>query len=228
MAWRPAMTKQGHAVDADAVGAQIIGVHRFGICIGGQVGIGLDGVEAELPGEAGQGGRVADIHPIGEMGVEHRFHRRHAEAGLLAHHPAHQAVRVDGGGGAQDTVEAEGDAFDAADIGDGGVEAAGAFLATEFADDIVVARHAAARHVRVEQEGAPDQLGMDVRPAAQGAQQAAGAEIAPGADQVVHDLYAQPGVGRRAVGGDVDVQRCDRAGFAVLDHASTALAGSAP
>ena len=130
----------------------------------------------------------------GEEGHGHRI------GAALAGGEADEAVGIDGGGGAADALEMEGDALCAADLGDGGVETAGALLAAELAHDVVAAGHAEAGHVGVQQEGVPGQRGGDVRPAVERAQQALDAEIAPGADEVVDDLDHQLGLG-----GHVDV-----------------------
>src|SRR3984957_717879 len=68
-----------------------------------------------------------------------------------------------------------------------------ALLAAEFADHVVRARRAVARHVRVEQERPPGELEQEVRPAAEGPQQAADAEVAPRANEVVDDVDLKAG-----------------------------------
>ena len=57
---------------------------------------------------------------------------------------------------AADAIEGEDEPLAAADLGDGRVQAPGAFLPTEFAQHVVLARHAAGGDVGVEQEGPPD------------------------------------------------------------------------
>ena len=84
-----------------------------------------------------------------------------------------------------------------AEIGDGAVQAPGAFLAAEFPHHVFLARHALRREVGVQQEGPPEQLGAHIRPGMQHPPQPPDPEEAPGADQVEDDLDAEAGMGRR-------------------------------
>ena len=143
-------------------------------------------------GDGGENAMLADIVAVREMRGEQGLDRivGHAIAGGVAHQP----VRIDGGRRAADTIEAESQTFLPPDIGDRRVQAAGAVLAAEFPDDVVGPGHAQARHIGVQQEGAPDQLERDIRAAAQRADQAADAKVAPGTDEIMDNLDPQPGL----------------------------------
>ena len=183
----------GHAVDAEAVGAQVFGVDVVGVAVAFEVGAGGRGVEADGGGDFDQNRGVAGVSAIGEVADEQGVDQgaSQTEAGG----EADETVGVDRGGGAANEVEAEGDALGAADFGDGGVETAGAILAAELADDVFRARNAGGGHVGVEQEGPPGKVEGEVGAAAQGAHQAADAEEAPGADEIVHNLDGETGAG---------------------------------
>jgi hypothetical protein len=64
-------------------------------------------------------------------------------------------------------------------------------LGAEFPHHVIAARHAGARHIRVQQEGSPLQVHPQFRPAAQGARQTAGPDETPGTDEVIDDLDRQ-------------------------------------
>ena len=100
----------------------------------------MTGVQPAGLGDCRAARQVADVAAVGEMGGEQRLHHLvgPAEAGGVAH----QAVRVDRGRRAADALEAEQHALGAADLGDRGIEPAGAVLATELAHHVVGARHA--------------------------------------------------------------------------------------
>ena len=93
-------------------------------------------------------------------------------------------------------------------------------LTAEFAHHVVGARHAHARHVGIEQERPPDQFESDIRAAAQRAHQPPHAQVAPRADEIMHDLDMQPGFrGCQDIhGGSVALSRRN-CHVAIIDHA---------
>jgi hypothetical protein len=123
-------------------------------------------------------------------GIERFAHRiRAPEAGG----EANQAMRVHARRRPADPVKPEHHPLGAPDLGNRAIEPTCSLLAAEFPDHVVRTRHSRARHVRVEQEWPPDQLEQQVRSPAQGPHQAARAQKAPRADQIVNDLDRKTG-----------------------------------
>ena len=100
-------------------------------------------------------------------------------------------MRIDAVRGTADAIEPEQHSLGTADLGNRAVEPARTVLASKLPDDIVGPRHAATRHVRIEQERTPAQLREQVRAPAQGASETAHAKKAPRTYDVVDDLDAK-------------------------------------
>ena len=85
-----------HAVDADAMGAEVFRMDDVEILVAGEQTAEAGGIEPRSGGDGAQHGGVTDIVAIGEMRGEQRLHHRvgRAEAGGEADQP----VGVDRGG----------------------------------------------------------------------------------------------------------------------------------
>ena len=177
-------------------------MHCVDIIVAAQERAGLARIQTAGSGDHAQHGMVADVVTVGEMGGEEGLGDLGRSTALAG--PADEAMRIDAAGRSADPVEAERNALRVADIGDGGVQAAGPVLAAEFADDVVRPGHPDAGHIGVEQERAPGKVEQQVRSPAHGPEQTAHPEIAPRANEIVHDLDLQTCLGGgKAIHGSI-------------------------
>ena len=181
----------GHAIDAEAMRPEVLRMHGIRIGPRFEEVMHRRAIEPDARGQPRQRVRMAKIRPFGEMTMEQRIDHRLAHP--LAHGEPHQAMRIEAGGHAADPVEAEGNAFRAAEFRDGRMQAPRAFLAAEFACQEFLAWEAARGDIGVQQEGPPDDVHEDVRARPQGTPQTPCAEVAPRAYQVEDDIDLEPG-----------------------------------
>ena len=185
-----------HAVDTQAMGAKIIGMHRLGIRARLQEGQRRFSVESGRAGDGSQHQPLPDIPTLAEIGLENRLD--HGIRRLVAplRGPADQAMRVETRRHPADAFEIEGQPLRTAEIGDGRMQPARPFLAAEFPRHVILPRQAARADIRVQQERPPADIRQDLRPRAQRPPQPGNAQAAPGTHEVENDLDLQSGPGR--------------------------------
>lgn len=129
---------------------------------------------------------IGEVRAFREKGVENIFDDRRPLARFLG--PMDDAVNVDRVRLPLDFLEMKLDAFFLAEFRDALMRGAEALITTEFAREIIFARHAFARYLRIEKIRAPVNFGFDIRPQFERGFETPLAEVTPRADDVGDDI----------------------------------------
>jgi hypothetical protein len=188
----PVEHEERHRLDAQFPGAHVARIDIVHALRPRQVDRRGDRVEPGAMREVGQGRRVADVDRFREVGGVERLHHRRAPPEPVR--PLHEAMGVHRVGRAADAVVGHGQAIAPRRLGHGGGDLARPLHPAELRREIEVALDPAGRHLGVEAERLPADVGRHVRPVGHGTDEPSPADVAPRADDVGVDvdLHARP------------------------------------
>jgi fatty-acyl-CoA synthase len=180
-----------HGVDANAPRRTVFGEHVGEPVVASKEASRLGAIEALAHRDFNKPRGVAHIDAFDEIGPEQRLDEPVGAPSALG--ASHQAVRVLRVGSRHDALERKRDADRGARFARALIDSLRVMRAAELEREVFVPRHTVGRHVGIELEWPPGNLGFDVRPLRQRALEPALADEAPGTDHVEHDIDVHEG-----------------------------------